>query len=206
MTAHVPNDSNSPICDQSSQAAKLNSTSIDNLYVKDLSTQSGDNLILESLEKEHILNQENKSIISRVVLFQCDKSKNLRVAIASDSQKYASKLLCTCGNIHRILLDSRHSNRKPVNLNGSYAYQNDDKNFGKLIVEDLSFSGLKFRMTDLKQISRDDLLDIQFILDDKDQTLIREKVRVSYVSHDIVGVEFINLNKINTKLAVYLMH
>ena len=206
MTMPVPNDSNSPIREQSSKTDKPSTTSINNLYVKDLSTQSGDSLILESLEKEHILNQENKAVISRVVLFQCDKSKHLRVAIASDSQKYASKLLCTCGNIHRILLDSRHSNRKPVNLDGSYVYQNDETKFGKIIVEDLSFSGLKFRMASLKQISRDDLLYIQFILDDEDQTLIWEKVRVSYVSHDIVGVEFMSLSKINTKLAVYLMH
>ena len=206
MNEKIPNNSSHLNQNKLPQIKNSEPSHINNLYVKDTSTQSGDDLVLESWEKDELFNKKNTSIISRIVLFQCDQSKDIRAVIASDSQKYASKILCTCGSIHRILLDSRHNNRKPVQLHGFYVFQNDDAKFGKIVVEDLSFSGLKFRMTHLKTINRGDLLYIQFILDDEEQTLIWEKVRVSHVSHDTVGAEFINVSKPNPKLALYLMH
>jgi hypothetical protein len=73
-------------------------------------------------------------------------------------------------------------------------------------VENISFGGLKFRMSSPPQnITYNDLLDIQFTLDDKAQTLIREKVRVHYVHQDLVGAEFVDLNDLNRDLASYLM-
>ena len=205
MTTNDPHDSSPPKQNALPEAQQSNPSFINDLYVKDVSTQSGDNLILEDWAKELIVGKNDTAIVSRVVWFQCDKSKDVRVAIASDSQRYAARILCTCGNTHRILLDSRHCSRKPVKLEGFYVDQNDDTQFGKIVVEDLSFTGLKFYIISSGQITYDDLLYVEFILDDEEETFIREKVRVRYLCHDIIGAEFTDLSKINKKLVLYLM-
>jgi len=107
--------------------------------------------------------------------------------------------------VYRVSLDSRRLDRQLVNLSGSYVAQDDDAKAGTFIIENIAFDGLKFRITSPQNITYNEPLYIQFTLDDRAPTLIREKVRVHNVHNDIVGAEFMDLNELNRNLASYLM-
>jgi hypothetical protein len=142
----------------------------------------------------------------RTGLLRCDRCQRTNTVMAGGSREETLELQCACGMVYRVSLDSRRFDRKLAKLPGSYVDRNNDAKTGTLIVENISFGGLKFRMTSPPQnITYNDLLDIQFTLDDKAQTLIREKVRVHYVHQDLVGAEFVDLNDLNRDLASYLM-
>jgi hypothetical protein len=126
--------------------------------------------------------------------------------MAAASREETIELQSACGMIYRISLDSRRFDRKLVNFPGSYTDQHDKSKTGTFIVENIAFGGLRFRITSqISNVTYNDLLDIQFTLDDKVQTLIREKVRVHYVHHESVGAEFMDLNELNREIASYLM-
>ena len=141
----------------------------------------------------------------RTGLLRCDQCQRTHTVMAASSQEEAVEMQCTCGMVYRVILDSRKFERRLANLPGFFVDQNDDTKTGTIVVENISFGGLKFRMTSPQHVAYDDLLYIQFTLDDDVQTLIWEKVRVHYVNNDIVGVEFMDLDKFNKCLASYLM-
>jgi hypothetical protein len=142
----------------------------------------------------------------RTGLLRCDRCQRTNTVMATASREETIELQCACGTVYRVSLDSRRFDRKLVNFPGSYTDQQDKSKTGTFIVENISFGGLRFRITSqISNVTYNDLLDIQFTLDDKVQTLIQEKVRVHYVHHESVGAEFIDLNKLNRDLASYLM-
>jgi hypothetical protein len=142
----------------------------------------------------------------RTGLLRCDRCQRTNTVMATASREEPIELQCACGTVYQVSLDSRRFDRKLVNFPGSYTDQHDKSKTGTFIIENISFGGLRFRITSqISNVTYNDLLDIQFTLDDKVQTLIREKVRVHYVHHESVGAEFIDLNELNRQLASYLM-
>jgi hypothetical protein len=140
----------------------------------------------------------------RVTCRQCHETINVRVQSQAGIMN-PQVITCPCGEVFYIGRQARQYARKPTQLEGAYALERDDTIIGNMIVENLSYAGVRLRLTSSSgKIYRDDVLLIQFVLDNKHQTLIRLPIDVRYVQHDIIGAQFQNTYGIPKPLIEYL--
>ena len=79
---------------------------------------------------------------------------------------------------------------------------------GRLIVEDISRTGIGFRILNNHTVQPNDVLAVTFTLDDKQQTRIQKSVRVRRIDNYFVGAEFLDhdaYTDTNRMLGFYLM-
>ena len=142
----------------------------------------------------------------RAGLLRCDQCRRTNTVIANASEEEARDIECACGMVYRVILDARQFDRKDTDLSGAYRDPNDSAKTGSMVIENLSFSGLKFRVPTPHSIAYNDLLEIRFNLNNAAQTPVHEQVRIKYVRNDMVGAEFLERNALNEDLAAYLSH
>jgi len=125
---------------------------------------------------------------------KCEKMKGVDVSqVKGVGQAVRMQCTCTCGHVHTIILERRKFFRKEVDLPGHYIL---DGEFEKrpMTVKDLSRSGLKFELAVERDLKADDILWVEFRLDNKQQTLIRREVVVKAVLGNgmAIGAEFVS--------------
>lgn len=96
---------------------------------------------------------------------------------------------CVCGHAFSVLLERRKFFRKDVNLTGGFIYS-DTKSITSMTVKNISRTGLKVELKDIGGVAGGDRLFVEFHLDDKDKTLIREEVIVKSITGGLLNVEF----------------
>jgi hypothetical protein len=112
---------------------------------------------------------------------------------------------CPCGEMFYIGRQTRQYARKPTQLEGTYALERDDTIIGDMIVENLSYAGVRLRLKSGNgKICRDDVLLIHFSLDDKYHTFVCTPIDVRYVQDAIIGAQFQNAYGIPKSLIEYL--
>jgi hypothetical protein len=163
------------------------------------------NVFLEREETSSLITKRVALHTPRTGLLRCDRCQRTHTVMAVSSPEEPVEIQCPCGMMYQAILDSRKYDRKVVHLLGGYVDQNDNTKSGTIVIENMSFGGLKFRLTSPQKLAYNDVLNMQFTLDDKAQTRIREKVRVHYVNRAIVGAEFVDLDKLSENLSSYLM-
>lgn len=94
--------------------------------------------------------------------------------------------------------------RKRVSLNGEYRNRRSGSS-GDILVEDVSFKGLKFTTIDPHDIQTGDRLQVSFTLDDAKRSVIKRKVLAKYVKSRDIGVEFVNPPEYDKELGFYLI-
>lgn len=204
MAAHNP-EYNLPESPKAFDQEKPANDAVHNVYIQGPFVEHEVDVFLEGEEAQAPATKRIALNTPRTGLLRCDKCQRTSTVMAVASEAEAREVQCSCGMVYRVLMDSRKYDRKLANLPGRYVDQKNEAKTGALVVENMSFGGLRLRMTESHTIVHGDLLDIQFTLDDAAQTRIREKVRVHYVHHDILGVEFMEFDKFNKNLAAYLM-
>ena len=112
---------------------------------------------------------------------------------------------CSCGRLYVVEMETRQFPRKSVRLPGRYVGLDDETKAGEVVVENLSFGGMRFRLTEPQTLVRDDRLMLYLTLDDDAQTAIEHEVIVRYVSQDIVGAAFDASARFEPRLAAYLI-
>ena len=144
------------------------------------------------------------SSTGRVTCGQCRKTMNVQVQPQAGILN-PQVIACPCGEVFYIGRQTRQYARKPTRLEGTYALERDDTIIGEMVVENLSYVGIRLRLTSSSgNIYRDDVLLIQFSLDDKYNTLVCEPINVRYVQDDIIGAQFQNAYGIPKSLIEYL--
>ena len=112
---------------------------------------------------------------------------------------------CPCGEVFHIGRQARQYARKLTYLEGTFALARDDNIIGDMIVANISYDGVRLHVKSCgSNIYRDDVVLIQFSLDNKHQTVIREPIDVRYVQGDIIGAQFQNAHGMPKPLIVYL--
>lgn len=111
---------------------------------------------------------------------------------------------CPCGMRFRVALDVRKYRRKSTSLLGVYRCERSGKT-GGIVVEDLSFGGIRFEVTTSHAMALSDCLQVSFTLDDANHTMVHEYVCVQSVSDNTIGAIFTHTNDFDKALAVYLM-
>lgn len=142
----------------------------------------------------------NKDNCATVVCDKCGKFK----AINLDKHNIRScKVTCRCGNIFSVKFERRLTYRKQVNLLGTCTNLRTTRQF-EINILDISISGIRFSVSEKDVPKIDDILKVQFILDDIPKSHIMRHVIVGRVENNLIGAEF--CDKItDKKLGFYLM-
>jgi hypothetical protein len=117
------------------------------------------------------------------------------------------KIQCRCGWVFHAILETRRFYRKQVNLRGHYA-KLGHRNYGPMIVENLSMSGIGFRLRVQHALEIGDRVRVKFVLDNRLQTEIVTDITVKIVikqaTGTFIGGEFCNITMSYKELAWYL--
>ena len=142
---------------------------------------------------------------------QCHRSKVLEATVVKDLPQ-PLKVRCPCGATFGVNLIIRQFYRKQTRLPGTYGKHDLQLTKmleqGRMIVEDISRTGLGFRTLYSHTILVNDVLSITFALDDTQKTDIRKSVRVRRIDDRFIGAEFVDhdtYTDTNRILGFYLM-
>jgi PilZ domain len=137
---------------------------------------------------------------------QCQAVKVADVKKYKGSRKPLS-VKCHCGWIFYAILETRKYYRKYVKLIGSYA-KVGSQNYGPMVVENLSVSGVGCRTRVQHAIQVGDILNVRFELDNRTRTRIAKDIVVRIVVRQVdgclFGAEFCDITAYYKELSWYL--
>ncbi len=144
------------------------------------------------------------SSIGRVTCGNCRKAMNVQIHPQAGILN-PQHTTCPCGEVLHVGRQTRQYARKPTHLEGTYALERDDNIIGEMIVDNISYDGIRLHLKSPGgNIYRDDVLLIQFSLDNKQNTIIREPIDVRYIQNGIIGAQFQNVYGLPKPLIEYL--
>jgi hypothetical protein len=118
------------------------------------------------------------------------------------------KVGCLCGKIFNVVLEFRKMNRKETELKGRYVNQSRDNDEGGIIVTNISMNGVGFYTVSSHKIEKDNILNVEYRIDDAQKTFISREVIVRRVvkgnNFDHVGAESVNVGEYDKYLDFYL--
>jgi c-di-GMP-binding flagellar brake protein YcgR len=134
----------------------------------------------------------------RSQLYSVDQFKGVR---------YAIKVACSCKAVFHVKIDFRRKYRKEINLPGSYAPVSQAKraDWGRIVLKNLSMTGVGFVIHGNHHIIREDALVVKFTLDDRPRSEIEKPVIVRNVQGNYLGCEFQSLAAYEKALGFYLL-
>ncbi|MBV5319146.1 MAG: PilZ domain-containing protein [Desulfobulbaceae bacterium] len=128
--------------------------------------------------------------------------------IAADKFKLARhtlKVKCRCQETFNVLFDFRRHYRKQVSLPGTYEIISQGGVGGGIIhLNNLSRGGIGFTVSGLHQVKKDQVLLIEFQLNDKKKTVLKKKVLVITVEQNLIGCQFENNVEMEKDLGFFL--
>ena len=138
-----------------------------------------------------------------IVCPKCGLEKNTIVSKFKDTHKKL-KAKCKCGEVFRFTLDFRKYYRKNVRLTGKYFVQGKDEK-GDILIEDISKTGIKFTTLKPHNISKDDLVELKFTLDNQMRMDVRTRVKILWTSDRTVGARFNDPKILEKDLGLYMI-
>ncbi len=137
-----------------------------------------------------------------IICPQCMKRFAIDASAYMDSRK-SLKAGCRCGHKFPVVFDTRSFYRKELYLAGQYIKSlSDDPEL--LTIENLSYSGVKFRTRFAHTIQVDDELTIEFILDNRQSSRIVKTIQVKHMQGQVIGAEFRDRQAYSAELTYYL--
>lgn len=135
----------------------------------------------------------------------CGRTKTLDVSKFLELDKEIRlKSKCPCGHQGRLLVERRKNFRKKTSFPGVYLYErkpdNTDIQTGSLFrrkaieVVNLSNTGLRFKILGSHHLKIGDVGVAEFVLQDNNKSLIRQKVEVRNINKDEVGAQFCHID------------
>ena len=143
---------------------------------------------------------------------KCQRSKIIDVSkYANLGKKIKIRVKCPCGNKFAVLLERRKQYRRETDIPGSFIHYIEGKGSvrGLMTVCDLSLTGMKLRMklrVDYEyQFSVGDILEVRFLLDYPQTTVMHKQVIVKNIKMPYVGTEFHFSEREDKTLGFYLL-
>jgi len=147
---------------------------------------------------------------------RCPHCQKTRVA---DVSKYikpdASSLLkvrCPCGQSFAVSLEKRKNFRKETCLEGIFNYPADYSETsrpeiqGRIQVLDISRTGMRIQLFAKPKFKVGDLINVQFRLDNNQQSLVDRNVYVKNIKGLTLGVEYATRMTMDSVLGFYLFN
>ena len=132
----------------------------------------------------------------------CGLARNRSVTDFKDTPKRL-KVKCKCGEVFQIFLEFRGYYRKVVRLSGDYFVQEKDEK-GEVLIKNISITGINFGTLKPHNISKDDIVELEFILDNRNKTELYSLVKIMWVSGLKVAGQFIDESSLKQDLVLYL--
>jgi hypothetical protein len=157
---------------------------------------------LKQLEKqmEKIYVDDNNH--ATITCPKCKLKKNIDVTDFKDTHKRL-KAKCKCGEVFQLTLEFRKHQRKKVWLAGEYFVQGKNEK-GEMNIEDISLGGVRFASLKPHYISRNDKVELKFILDNPMRTEIQTPIEVKWIIDQNVGGQFFDPKSLENDLRPYL--
>ena len=134
-----------------------------------------------------------------VICHQCGKVN--RVDTNDVELNQVVKINCSCQNSLQVQFEKREYYRKDVQLTGTFErILPKDTTKGKLIIEDLSYTGIGCRSLAKHYLEINDVVSLDFALDDSHNSQITENGIVRTVRDRYLGIEFQDLSQHSRKL------
>jgi len=157
----------------------------------------------QPIEKKKVYLNKNKECY--VSCSHCGKAQKIG---AKDSESPIAKgIACSCSNVTDVHLEQRQHFRKDVEFIGTFKrIYPDTSEMGKVIIEDISHTGMRFKTVTRNHLKKDDIIHIRFALKDSHNSIIAENGIVRFIKGPYVGIEFQHLSEHSKKLiGFYLM-
>ena len=141
----------------------------------------------------------SKKGICSIICHHCAKTN--RIDTNKVNLNKPLEIKCTCQKKFFVQLEQREYYRKAVKLTGIFekiSPENTQK--GKVIIEDISYTGLGCRTLAKHHLEKNDVLQLNFSLDDAHNSEITEKGIVRDIRDRYLGIEFQELSQHNRKL------
>ncbi|MDD2463618.1 MAG: PilZ domain-containing protein [Desulfobulbus sp.] len=105
--------------------------------------------------------------------------------------RHTFSVRCRCQHVFSVLLDFRRSYRKQTNLHGTYEIISEGGVGGGIIhISNISRGGLGFTVSGIHRIEKEQLLQVEFQLNDKKKTVLKKQAVVRTVDKNNIGCEF----------------
>jgi hypothetical protein len=137
-----------------------------------------------------------------IICPSCGLEQNIDTAKFKNTEKKLEGK-CSCGEPYQFNIEFRKRYRKDVSLPGEYMFPGIEPK-DNIIIRELSFTGIQFEGLMPHKILKDDLLEVNFKLDNRLKSNIRKLVRVIWVREHIIGAQFIETNLYEEELKSYL--
>ena len=105
--------------------------------------------------------------------------------------KHKLKVKCTCKKIFKVHLEFRRKVRKKTHLRGTYLKHSQKGTKADIVILDVSVIGLTFSSLYIPSLKVEDMLRIEFTLDDMQQNEVMRDVVVRNVWQKRVGCEYL---------------
>jgi hypothetical protein len=145
------------------------------------------------------VDENNRALI---ICPKCGFEKNLD-ATKFRNTKNMVKGKCKCKETFQFALEYRKHYRKNVSLAGEYIIKKNGKK-GEIIIRELSLTGIRFESLTPNQISKNDILEIGFKLDNPQRSEVRKLAEVIWLNDRIMGANFSDTELPNQALKFYL--
>ena len=136
---------------------------------------------------------------------QCETIEKSKLAPIQVRDKRTIELMCSCGCNFAVSVEHRDFYRKLTNLEGSYKILPKGCKYELMQVLNLSIGGIGFATRTFNALSVGVRIKMNFILDDKKQSVVQKEGVVRHVYSYSVGCEFTDTDNIDSNLTFYLM-
>ncbi|MDI6795876.1 MAG: PilZ domain-containing protein [Desulfatibacillaceae bacterium] len=131
----------------------------------------------------------NPDFTALLVCPHCGMSRSTNV------EKYAEnkdplRVKCRCAVIYGVNLEFRRQYRKKTNLPGRYTIMGPPNRIGPMIVVNVSMGGIGFVTKGINPLKVGDKVEVDFKLDDVNQSQVKRNAVVRVVDESFVGVQF----------------
>ena len=106
-------------------------------------------------------------------------------------QRHTFSVRCRCQHVYSVLLDFRRNYRKQTSLHGTYEIISEGGIGGGIIhISNISRGGIGFSVSGIHRIEKNQLLQVEFQLNDKNKTVLKKQAIVRTVQKNSIGCEF----------------
>ena len=112
---------------------------------------------------------------------------------------------CRCQQVFTVLLDFRRHYRKQTSLPGTYEILSEGGVGGGIIhINNISRGGVGFTVSGMHRIEKDQVLHLEFQLNDKKKTALKKRVQVKSVLQNAIGCQFVGADPMERALGFFL--
>lgn len=156
-------------------------------------------------EQKIFVNEDGNAVMTCP---ECQTAKMVDVSRFKNIEKAVRlKVRCPNGHAYRVVLERRVHFRKQVTLPGIFTLPNQ-KTRAPMTVQDISRTGLNFKLSAPAALAEGDKIRVEFRLDDDHRTLIQKDVVVRTVHGINIGAQFYSIDPANVydkALGFYMM-